>query len=41
MSWHETDVFRLVDGMVVEEWFGGDVTNMLYQVGAYTPPWLS
>jgi predicted ester cyclase len=41
ISWHETDIFRLVDGMVVEEWFGGDVTNMLYQLGAYTPPWLS
>ena len=35
------DVYRLADGMIVEEWAGDDLAAILYQVGAYTPPWLS
>jgi hypothetical protein len=27
--------------MIVEEWAGDDITAILHQVGAYTPPWLS
>jgi len=27
--------------MIVEEWAGDDLAAILYQVGAYTPPWLS
>ncbi len=27
--------------MIVEEWAGDDLAALLYQVGAYTPPWLS
>jgi hypothetical protein len=26
--------------VIVEEWAGDDTTAILYQVGAYTPPWL-
>jgi hypothetical protein len=28
-------------GMIVEEWAADDATAILYQVGAYTSPWLA
>ena len=34
-------MYRLADGMIVEEWAGDDQAAILYQVGAYTPPWLA
>ena len=39
--WDAVDLYRLADGMIVEEWAGDDVAAILHQVGAYTPPWLS
>jgi hypothetical protein len=27
--------------MIIEEWAADDATAILYQVGAYTPPWLA
>ena len=41
VRWDAVDVYRLADGMIVEEWAGDDLAAILYQVGAYTPPWLS
>ena len=41
VRWDAFDVYRLADGMIVEEWAGDDLAAILYQVGAYTPPWLS
>jgi predicted ester cyclase len=41
VRWDALDVYRLADGMIVEEWAGDDLAAILYQVGAYTPPWLS
>jgi predicted ester cyclase len=41
VRWDAVDVYRLADGMIVEEWAADDMTAILYQVGAYTPPWLS
>jgi predicted ester cyclase len=41
VRWDAVDVYRLSDGMIVEEWAGDDLAAILYQVGAYTPPWLS
>jgi predicted ester cyclase len=41
VRWDAIDVYRLSDGMIVEEWAGDDLAAILYQVGAYTPPWLS
>jgi hypothetical protein len=35
------DIYRLAGGMIVEEWAADDATAILYQVGAYTPPWLA
>jgi len=35
------DIYRLADGIIVEEWAADDMAAILYQVGAYTPPWLS
>jgi predicted ester cyclase len=41
VRWDAVDVYHLADGMIVEEWAGDDLAAILYQVGAYTPPWLS
>jgi len=41
VRWDALDIYRLADGMIVEEWAGDDLAAILYQVGAYTPPWLS
>ena len=41
VRWDALDVYRLTNGMIIEEWAGDDTTAILYQVGAYTPPWLS
>jgi predicted ester cyclase len=39
--WDEIDMYRIADGKIVEEWSSPDFTNVLYQLGAYTPPWIS
>jgi len=41
VRWDAVDIYRLADGMIVEEWAADDATAILYQVGAYTPPWLA
>lgn len=41
VRWDAVDIYRLADGMIVEEWAADDTTAILYQVGAYTPPWLA
>jgi len=41
VRWDAVDVYRLKDGMIVEEWAADDMLAILHQVGAYTPPWLS
>src|ERR1700683_2674985 len=41
VRWDAVDVYRLRDGKIIEEWGAGDLTAILPQVGAYTPPWLS
>jgi predicted ester cyclase len=38
VRWDAVDVYRLTDGMIVEEWAADDVTAILQQVGAYTLP---
>jgi steroid delta-isomerase-like uncharacterized protein len=41
VRWDAVDVYRLKDGKISEEWAADDLTAILNQVGAYTPPWLS
>jgi steroid delta-isomerase-like uncharacterized protein len=41
VRWDEIDTYRVENGKITEEWSSPDVTNILYQVGAYTPPWIS
>jgi predicted ester cyclase len=41
VRWDAVDVYRLTDGKISEEWAADDMTAILQQVGAYTPPWLS
>jgi predicted ester cyclase len=41
VKWDEVDIYRVVDGKIVEEWSSADLVNILHQIGAYTPPWIS
>ncbi len=41
VRWDAVDVYRLRDGKISEEWAADDLTAILHQTGAYTPPWLS
>ena len=41
VRWDAVDVYRLKAGKITEEWAADDLTAILHQVGAYTPPWLS
>src|ERR1700743_2645275 len=41
VRWDAVDVYRLRDGKIAEKWAADDLTAILHQVGAYTPPWLS
>jgi steroid delta-isomerase-like uncharacterized protein len=41
VRWDEIDTYRVANGKIAEEWSSPDMTNILYQLGAYTPPWLS
>src|SRR6201994_2455068 len=41
VRWDAVDVYRLRDGKISEEWAADDMTAILHQVEAYTPPWLS
>jgi predicted ester cyclase len=41
VRWDAVDIYRLADRTIVAEWAGDDLAAILYQVGAYTPPWLS
>ena len=41
VRWDAVDVYRLSDRKISEEWAADDLTAILHQVGAYTPPWLS
>ena len=39
VHWDEVDVYRLSDGMIVEEWAEEDASSILSHIGEYTPPW--
>ena len=41
VRWDEIDTYRVANGKIAEEWSSPDMTNILHQVGAYTPPWIS
>ncbi len=41
VRWDEIDTYRVANGKITEEWSSPDLTNILYQIGAYTPPWIS
>ncbi|MCU1494819.1 MAG: hypothetical protein JWO62_2583 [Acidimicrobiaceae bacterium] len=41
VRWDAIDTYRVANGKIAEEWSSPDMTNILYQVGAYTPPWIS
>src|SRR6476619_6389287 len=41
VRWDAVDVYRVRDGKITEEWAADDLTAILHQVGAYSPPWLA
>jgi predicted ester cyclase len=41
VRWDAVDIYRVVDGMIAEEWAADDVTMILQQVGAFTLPMFS
>ena len=41
VRWDEIDTYRIANGKIAEEWSSPDMTNILHQIGAYTPPWIS
>ena len=41
VRWDAVDIYRLADGMIVEEWAADDTAATMYQLGAFMPPWLS
>ena len=41
VRWDEIDTYRVANGQITEEWSSPDMTNILYQLGAYTPPWIA
>ena len=40
VRWDEIDTYRVANGKITEEWSSPDMTNILYQLGAYTSPWI-
>ena len=40
VKWTAYDVYRVTDGKISEEWAGDDITTIMTQIGAFTPPWL-
>lgn len=40
IRWDAPDLYRVVNGKIVEEWAGDDGLAMLSSMGVYTPPWL-
>ncbi|MCW3028884.1 MAG: hypothetical protein JWN81_2095 [Solirubrobacterales bacterium] len=41
VRWDEIDTYRVANGKIAEEWSSPDMANILHQVAAYTPPWIS
>ncbi len=41
VRWDAVDIYRLADGMIVEEWAADYTAATMYQLGAFMPPWLS
>jgi predicted ester cyclase len=41
VRWDETNSYRVANGKITEEWSSPDMTNILFPIGAYTPPWIS
>jgi predicted ester cyclase len=37
--WDAVDLYRLSDGMIVEEWAADDIAAIMYQIGVFAPPW--
>lgn len=40
VRWDAPDLYRVVDGKIVEEWAGDDNIALLAGMGVYTPPWM-
>jgi predicted ester cyclase len=39
VRWGAVDIYRITDGKISEEWAADDITTIMIQLGAFTPPW--
>jgi steroid delta-isomerase-like uncharacterized protein len=40
VRWNAIDIYRITDGRISEEWAADDTADIMYQLGAFKPPWL-
>jgi steroid delta-isomerase-like uncharacterized protein len=40
IRWNAVDIYRITDGRISEEWAADDAADIMYQLGAFKPPWL-
>jgi len=40
IRWNAVDIYRIADGRISEEWAADDAADIMYQLGAFNPPWL-
>jgi steroid delta-isomerase-like uncharacterized protein len=40
IRWNAVDIYRITDGRISEEWAADDAADIMYQLGAFNPPWL-
>jgi predicted ester cyclase len=40
IRWNAVDIYRITEGRISEEWVADDAADIMYQLGAFKPPWL-
>jgi predicted ester cyclase len=41
IRWNAVDIYRITDGRISQEWAADDAADIMYQLGAFRPPWLA
>jgi steroid delta-isomerase-like uncharacterized protein len=39
VRWDAVDIYRVTDAKISEEWAADDITSIMTQIGAFSPPW--
>ena len=40
IRWNAVNIYRITDGRISEAWAADDAADIMYQLGAFKPPWL-